>query len=230
MIFQDAIKYIRGFRYIVDLLEIQSPAGRQLLSSLPWLKKKEEIEKTLTEVEDVQVVINDKSMSSQLSILQNKLEGIRHITPTFDRLKNGMIINDIELFEIKHFAILAKEINRITKKLQISFFSIPCLQEVIITLDPEKKEIPHFHIYDAYSNDLAALRAKINISKRDNISIEALRKEIEELEDEIRRKISEKLAPYANNLKIALLEIARLDIIIAKANAAVWLFCTCSKC
>lgn len=221
MIYQDAIKLISGFRYITEQLEIQSPAGRQILSSIPWLKKKKEIEKTLTEVEQAYVIIKDKSRSTQLSLLLNKLEDIRYITPTFDRLKNGMILNDIEFFEIKHFTILAKDINRIAKKLQIDFFSIPCLEEVITTLDPEKKEIPHFYIYDVYSDNLAKLREKINNSKQENISTESLKIEAEKLEDEIRKSISEKLAPHTDNLKTALLKIAHLDIIIAKANLAI---------
>ena len=218
---KQAIEEISGFRFMTESLNIQSSAGRRHLASLPFLSRKEEIAARLEEVEAACIVIGAAKNKQPLSMLSVKLMQLRDIIGTIKHLANKETLNDVELFEIKHFALLSESIKEFVAQFELWFIQIPQLVEVIDILDPEKKRIPHFYIYNQYSTALASLRAQINrMSNQDGYDekeIDAVRYQAQRLENEIRRDISQKLLPHANALKQALNQIARLDVLLAKA-------------
>ncbi|MDO5665808.1 MAG: DNA mismatch repair protein MutS, partial [Bacteroidia bacterium] len=121
---------------------------------------------------------------------------------------------------IKHFALLAESIREYVTELKIAFIDIPSLTTVIDTLDPEKKRIPHFYIYDQYSSVLASLRTQLNrmtANKYEEIDIEPIRYQAQRIEDEVRKNIAQQLSLYTQTLSKALHEVVRLDIVLAKA-------------
>lgn len=220
MKFKQAIQQISGFRDIIDSLNVLSPIGRKRLLSLPFLTDKNDIEATLAETDMACKIITAKENEKTLSTLFTKLMQLRDVSGTVQILSSKNVLNDIELFEIKHFALLAESIHDLATELKITFVDIPSLTTIIDTLDPEKKRIPHFYIYDQYSSVLASLRAQLKRMPENNYDekeIESVRFQAQRLEDEIRKNITEQLFPYAQTLSKALYEIVRLDIILAKA-------------
>lgn len=220
---KEAIESISGFKYMMDLLHLHSAVGRKRLQDLQFLTYKEAIEKELDETAATIQKLNDKQLNNTFSILIAKLEQLRDIKATFSRLASGNTLNDIDLFEVKHFAILSESIRTIVEELHLEFIRIPKLISPIDILDPEKKRIPHFFIYDQYSEKLAEIRAEINRLTQQNASeekIENLRLQSLALEDEIRKEISEKLRPFSIKLNDASDEISKLDVLLAKADLA----------
>ncbi len=217
---KQAIQQISGFKYIIDSLNILSSAGRKQLTALPFLTQKNDIETALAETDKACEVINSPENEKTLSLLFTKLMQLRDISGTITFISQKNVLNDVELFEIKHFALLAESIQEYVRELQLSFIEIPALEPVVDILDPEKKRIPHFYIYDQYSSVLASLRAQLSRMSSNNYDekeIESVRFQAQRIEDEIRKDISKQLIPYAQDLSKALNEIARLDILLAKA-------------
>jgi len=95
------------------------------------------------------------------------LSEVKDIEKTLTNLDSNKILNDIELFEIKNFSFTAKKLLEIVYRYtsnnelyidgqkEVDFV---VFDETIRILDPENSGIPTFYIYDAYSEDLAALR------------------------------------------------------------------------
>ncbi len=221
---KQAIEQINGLGFIAESLNILSSVGKRCLLSLPFLTKQEEIEKILNETETVWQCVNNKKNEHTLSLIAMKIMQLRDIYGTIRNLTNKNVLNDIELFEIKHFAILSEYIREQTRHLNMSFIEIPNLRKVISLLDPEQKHIPHFYIYDSYSYELAAIRAELRSLTQqgaDENRVEEVRFEAEIIEDKIRRELSEKLLPHASTIKKALDETARLDLLLAKAQQAI---------
>lgn len=217
---KQAIQQISGFKYIIDSLNVLSPIGRKQLLAMPFLTNKNDIETALAETETACSIINAQNNEKPLSMLFTKLMQLRDISGTIQVLCTKNVLNDIELFEIKHFALLAESIREYVTELKIAFIDIPSFTPVIDTLDPEKKRIPHFYIYDQYSSVLASLRTQLNrmmANKSDEKDIESVRFQAQRLEDEIRKNITYQLFPHARALSQALQEVAQLDIVLAKA-------------
>lgn len=221
MNFKQAIEQIGGLKYIVGLLNIRSSAGRKFLLSLPFLTQKDELEKIFDESELLFAKWNDDNTRRAFSVLETKLSQLRDISSTLRHLKERNVMDDVELFEIKHFALLSNAIREIKEEMELTYFRIPDLLQVIDILDPEQKRIPHFYIYDQYSSELTELRKKINqatLSDKETILFET-----EKLENNIRREISEKLRPHAKTMQQVLSELARLDVELAKTEQVVTL-------
>lgn len=220
MTIKQAIEEISGLRFIIDSLNILSSAGRRHLYSLPFLTRTSEIETALAETETTCGIVNAAENEKPLSMLRTKLMQLRDISGTIQFLSDKNVPGDVELFEIKHFALLAESMREYVAELKVTFINIPALTTVIDTLDPEKKRIPHFYIYDQYSTALASLRAQLKRMSNNDYSeseIESVRFQAQRLEDEVRKKIAEQLYPFAQDLSKALREIARLDVALAKA-------------
>ena len=220
---KEAIEHISGFRYVINALNIHSSAGRKILYALPFLKASEEIAR---EVEKTEWLINgmrEEEFSQKIALTQMKLGELRDIANTLSQLKYNNTLDDIELFEVKHLAILAHSIDKEVKELMLPFIAIPELSGAIEILDPQGKKIPQFYIYNEYSSTLASIRNEINkITHSDETEdeINKLRLKEKEEEDKVRTELTEKLQPYTDNLKSALNEMGTLDVLIAKANLA----------
>ena len=218
---KEAIESISGFKYVIDALDIQSSAGRRMLYALPFLKVSEEIVSEIEKIEWLLEGMKEEAFSHKIALVQMKIGELRDIASTISRLKYNTPLDDIELFEVKHLAILAHSIAKEVEELQLSFVAIPNLTKAIEILDPQRKKIPQFFIYDEYSPTLAAIRSeinKINLSEATDEEINTLRLKEKKEEDLVRVALTEKLQPYTDDLKNALKEIATLDLLIAKAN------------
>ena len=107
---KEAIEGISGFKYVIDALDIQSSAGRRMLYALPFLKVPEEIEREVEKNEWLLGGMREEAFSHKIALVQMKIGELRDIASTISRLKYNTPLDDIELFEVKHLAILAHSI------------------------------------------------------------------------------------------------------------------------
>jgi len=201
---------------MLDNLSVQSGFARQVLYDTIYIYEEEKIKAILDKVEFFRNRLESEEKESLLK-LHHQLASLKDIRGSLNRLKDKQVLDDIELFEIKTFALFSEEIR--------AQYSLPNLNSAILLLDPENNRIPHFYIYDAYSEELKELRKQIKELKRNQPD---KREKAEELyykstllEDEIRKNLSFELYSYQQDLTTALYACADLDITLAKAQQAI---------
>ena len=195
---------------------------------MPMMYKADEVNKELDFVNRIYSILGGKK-AGLISKIQTKLMQVRDIKGSVKNLRSNSILDDIELFEIKSFALVSYEIFKLKNEFETALIDIPDLNSLISILDPENNRIPSFYIYDSYSKELAGIRKEIKELKaaiksdpdmNAGQSLEALQSQSDEIEAKVRVQICDKLYPYANDLGRALNQVAHLDVIIAKAILA----------
>ena len=56
MILREAIRQVRGFRYMIEQLDICSAVGRRVLYDLPWLDSKSRLEAEFERIQKIMVL------------------------------------------------------------------------------------------------------------------------------------------------------------------------------
>jgi len=223
-----AISQIKGLQHLVESMQLQSSLGKRYLLDMPMLYQANEINKELDLVNRIYSIIGGKK-AGLISKIQTKLMQVRDIKGSVKNINSNLVLDDIELFEIKSFALVSYEILKLQNEFETTLMEIPDLNPMISILDPENNRIPSFYIYDSYSDKLAKVRKEIKELKAAIKSdpemnagqkLETLQSQADEIEAEVRAQICEKLYPYANDLECALNQVAHLDVIIAKAVLA----------
>ncbi|MGL5651048.1 MAG: MutS-related protein [Paraclostridium sp.] len=161
---------------------------------------------------------------------------VKNIKNTIVRLEKKYILDEIELFEIKNFAININKIMKYYSKLNLNvdYINFKSLGKVVQLLDPENLKLTTFRIYEAYSKQLLLIRQKkLNVEKEifsstDIENIEKLKKKRLEIviqEDKevlkIRKALTEELYNYLIDVKENTTNIGKLDLLIAKADLAI---------
>ena len=218
MIVRKAIQEIRGFRYMAEHLDIRSGLGQKVFYDLPWYGSREEIEGELERVsKTIWAIQEDGRRAEQVAA---RLGLVKDIRKSVERVKEGVVLDDLELFELKRLALNNGQLQELVKDWGV--VCLPDLEGVLEVLDPEGTRIPHFYICDAFSEELAALRAEMKRCKQrgEEDAAERLYAQSVEWEDRVRGQLSKDLREFAGVLGQALQEIARLDILLAKARQA----------
>ena len=218
MYLREAIAKIAGFRYMIDHLEIHSGLGRSSLLDRVWLEDAKQIKAELERVEKMVRVVRDSRNQVVLERLKVKLSQVKDIRGTVKRLKEPVVLDDLELFELKNLAFVAEDIREIIKDYPV--VDIPCLGNLVDLLDPEQNRIPHFYIYDSYSEKLSALRAEIKQKKREgreDREIENLYFQSLEEEDRVRAELTLQIRMLREEIAETLRAVAYLDILLVKA-------------
>ncbi|MFR5656869.1 MAG: hypothetical protein ACLUDU_02210 [Butyricimonas faecihominis] len=167
MFLRSAIEEINGFRFMIDKLEIQSGLAKRILNTLPYLRTPEAIAQELDKTEVMRNILQTSELTDTITKIKVKLMQVKDVRGTANRVTESQILDDIELFELKAFSLLVVEMRELLLSANITVVSLPDLEPVVNILDPEKMRIPHFYVYDAYSPELAALRAKMKTLKMD---------------------------------------------------------------
>lgn len=215
---------------MTEQLNLCSSLGRRFLYEQCWLKDPEEIKSELSKLTLMLGIFREPVGKALCGKLGEKLMQLRDIRGTVKRTGESCTLDDLELFEIKYFALLAEEIRELTG--EWDFIRLPDLQEVVDLLDPEGNRIPHFYIYDAYSEELAGLRKQMRIRKSqgaDEAATEELFCQGELIEDRIREELSAQLREYHLVLEQALQTVAGLDVLLAKAEQAARMNLICAE-
>ncbi len=203
-----------GIRYMLDQLELQSGFARRWLLDSPMMTSSEDIADCYAVLHRFDEFVN-RVEPLFINTLNHKLCGLKDIRTTIKNLYNHAVLDDIELFEVKHLAILATDVARLLQEHGMDgVVEIPALDEVISILDPDGMKIATFYIYDSYCAQLKDLRAQMrqHPEQQDDLLLKA-----SELEDGVRKDLSQQLHPFATAIEEAQLALARIDVNLAKA-------------
>lgn len=230
-----AIKKSEALSFMVNALDLQSGLGRRTLLESRFMTDRTAIEKELNDVKKTQKLLSNPRHKDFFDAVGRKLSQVRDVRNTIIRLSNNTILDDMELFELKHLCVLSYEIWQFIDKERVDIVQLPNILLPLDILDPEKLRLPDFYIYDAYSEPLKALRKDL---KRERAALAHLSPDAAaaykaqeeradivyqkslEVEDKIRVRLSKQLSLQWGTLLSALEAIARLDILIAKAGQA----------
>ena len=199
---------------MLDQLELQSGFARRWLLDAPMMVSGEEIIAAYDVLRRFTDFIGQVE-KTYIDTLLFKLQGLKDIRTTIKNLRNQAVLDDIELFEVKHLAILATDVASILRQHGMDgVVAIPDLNEVIDILDPDGMKIATFYIYDAYCAQLKDLRAQMrqHPEQQDDLLLQA-----SELEEGVRQDLSRQLHPFAASIEQAQLALAQIDVNMAKA-------------
>ena len=200
MKFREIIDSPCGIRYLFDALELQSGYARIVLLDREMMTSPEEIAASYASLRHYIALVREDRR--KVEDLQFHLQGLRDIRSTLASLSEGIVLDEIELFEIKHLALLADKLG-----------SGRDMTQVIEILDPDGLRIGTFYLYDSYSPQLRRLRSLVEQDPDDP----DLREDLLNEEDRIKQLLSSKLQPLAEDLRETLSALAELDIVLAKA-------------
>ena len=203
-----------GLRFMLDKLELQSGFARRCLLDMEMLTQAADIQASYDVLHQFAHFV-DATDRVHLSTLLFKLQALKDIRTTIQNLEHHATLDDIELFEVKHLAILAVDVKKLLAEHGMEqVVEIPDLDEVITILDPDGLKMASFYIYDSYCQQLKDLRSKMrqNPELNDQLLLEA-----SDLELGVRIDLSKQLHHYATAIRQALLALANVDIYLAKA-------------
>lgn len=206
-----------GLRFYFEMLNLQSGYSRRVLLDTLMMVSQEEILLSYNAIEKYRIVFSKKENNIAMRTLQFKLQRLKDIEHTIFNLSNRSILDDIELFEIKHLSMLALDVKSSLDSLNIPSEIDSKISEAIEILDPDHLQIASFYIYDSYSKELAQLRVKIKNLPQEDDTAKVLSEKVSEIENKIRVDISRKLVEYAPLLSKTLHELAKIDIEISKS-------------
>ena len=204
-----------GLRFMIDNLCTHSSYSRKIMLESSMMYDKNSIENTYSVMKEFYEVVKNDENKNIVQSLQFKLCNLKDINHTISRLATSVVVDDIELYEVKSLALLSADVKNILEKISLDkIIEIPNLDEVVKILDPDGLRIATFYIYDSYSEELASLRKKL---KEKDVYQEDIYNEVMRIEDEIRAELSSKLRPYSEAMTSALNALADVDINIAKS-------------
>ena len=199
---------------MLDQLELQSGFARRCLLDSAMMTEAGEIQACYDVLRRFADFI-EKADKTRLDTLRFRLQGLKDIRTTIKNLHGHATLDDIELFEVKHLAILSTDVSRLLQEQGMEdVVPIPALDEVITVLDPDGMKIATFYIYDSYCAELKDLRNQMrqHPEQQEDLLVQAT-----ELEDGVRKDLSRQLHPFAIAIEQAQLALAQIDVNLAKA-------------
>lgn len=219
-----------GFEFIKSKMLPATPFGAELVKSIRPFRKDE---RDILETE----LSNLNKLSLNYEEVKSDINAIRRIFMQMKDVRGSIkfgrdnTLSDIELFEIKILLMqlekLKPVVERVADELRLCGFFMEPVSIAVDILDPDKRKIPTFSIYDEYSDTLREIRKKKRDIELRMQSDEAL---FEELKDErlditakeekeerrIREELSIKLRPYFDTVINNINTVARFDLLIEK--------------
>ena len=219
-----------GFEFIKSKMLPATPFGAELVKSIRPFRKDE---RDILETE----LSNLNKLSLNYEEVKSDINAIRRIFMQMKDVRGSIkfgrdnTLSDIELFEIKILLMqlekLKPVVERVSDELRLCGFFMEPVSIAVDILDPDKRRIPTFSIYDEYSDTLKEIRKKKRDIELRMQSDEAL---FDELKDErrditveeekeerrIREELSIKLRPYFDTVIKNIDSVARLDLLIEK--------------
>ncbi|MDD4685507.1 MAG: hypothetical protein PHD45_09795 [Bacteroidales bacterium] len=227
MTLKEAIEKHNGLSFVFNELNISSPIGRKTILETNFSKDKDYLSSQYSIIESCQTYISEEINLKALKKVRGVLAHINDISGTVKQLEQNLILDDISLFQIKQFSIFCYKISSyifdIDNYLEDNLkgkLNLPDLNKVIKILDPEGLMLSQFYIYNAYSKELAKKRQEWEIAKKqeDETKVNNIYLEIEDLENEIRERLSKELKAYSQDFKSAIRLIGEIDKSFALAE------------
>ena len=158
---RDHIESPCGLRYVFEQLELQAGYTRRWMLDMPMMRTGEEIAQAYGVLRQF-VDFVEQVDTPYINTLQFRLQGLKDIRTTIKNLSQNAVLDDIELFEVKHLAILAVDVaERLRNHGLDDAVAIPDLNEVITILDPDGLKMATFYVYDSYCQELRDLRSQM---------------------------------------------------------------------
>ncbi|MBW7848485.1 MAG: DNA mismatch repair protein MutS [Bacteroidales bacterium] len=219
--FGTVIKKVKGLQFLFEKLPLSSSLGRNALLHQPLSHNPAQLQAAFDTVEAMMVLLRNDADRKIIERIGIKLGQTNDIHGTVKALESRQILDDIQLFEVKKFALLADDIRELLLQTGFSAVEIPLLSKTINILDPQNQRIPHFYIYPEYDETLRALRQEYeSLYTKLPEAAETIRLQCVEREDVVRQNLSKQLSAQHKALFKTLEAVAQLDIIIAKALLA----------
>lgn len=228
MLFKNAFEENQGLRFVYEHLQLSSSLGRSYLLDYPLINNKEELLLEFDYLSRTKLLLENADYKLQINHIRQQLHQVNNIRPTLALLDQEVVLDDIQLFEIKKTALLTKGISADLSKFSDALFVFDDMDAVIALLDPERTNIPHFYIYAAYDPDLAEWRHKIQLAENQN-DAEQFREKAQQIEDRIRKQLTDTLKKYRIVLIQNIRKLAHLDLLLAKAQMAINWHCCCPE-
>lgn len=203
-----------GFRFMFNNLDTCSSSAKRHFAYSEFLTSTDDIKNSYSKLSIITDFINSSEFN--LNIINNLrliLSDLKEINSTLDRLIGETSLDDIELFEIKSFAILSEKIRAQLSELPSDFIQLHDLNKVINILDPDNSKSTSFYIFDSYSKELALAR---NQFLKDPKNYDLYDRTLE-IENEIRTSLSLELKDYIKDIQINYIRIIDIDIFISKS-------------
>lgn len=225
-----------GYSYVIEKAQALTPYGSERLKHIKHFTRKN-ISQLTQELDEMELVIASmKSHALEFKLLENSLHLFKDIRGSIKRCKNGIILDEVELYEIKSFTRLIQETIKLYKATGLVLPSVAFepMNELLSLLDPEKTGVSTFYIYDCYSQDLGSIRARKRsieaamLNSESDEELEELRKqrlemviqeEAEELK--IRTTLSDQIRENIISLEKNTDSLGRLDFLMAKCRCVI---------
>ena len=165
MVFMDeSTKESLDFQYILNNINPITPYGKMYKGRLKPFKigEEEELKEELGKIESLLPYMENKERRRGFN---NIFAHMKDLRTSIRRTMEGFILTEVELFEIKIFLFLIRDLNKFIIDNNIPVFENTKIQRMDYLerlLDPEDTKISTFYIYDAYSFELKELRKKRN--------------------------------------------------------------------
>lgn len=193
-------------------LDLQSASSRRMLLDRQMMTSAEEIQKAYDELKEYVYIVNQPAEQLNIKTLQFRLQGLKDLRLTLNNLNENRLLDDIELFEIKHLAMLAEQVREQMTKMHLTCL-LPDMKPIVKMLDPDGLNISTFYIYESYSETLKELRNRLKQEPQDEKTFVSMQEE----EERIRKELTRRLHPYTETINKAFTILAQTDILLAKA-------------
>lgn len=184
MVFMDeTTKYSLDFQYVLDSIEPVTPIGRMYKGRLSAyvIGQEEQLEEELNRVKGLLPLMEDRQIRRDMN---NILSHVKDIRNSIRRARDGMILTEVELFEIKLLLFVIREINEFMVEHNFPIYhetKIEPIEALEEALDPEGTKITTFYIYDNYSKTLKNIRdKKQSLDKEMKLRVKEIREKIKE--------------------------------------------------
>jgi dsDNA-specific endonuclease/ATPase MutS2 len=171
------------FQYVLNKINTKTPYGKMYKDKMRAFTIGEE-EKLMEELEKVERYMDHAKDGYLMKEIENILYHIKDLRSSIKRARDGGILSEVELFEIKNFLYLIDDLYNLLDKHHIPLWSdteVSPMKNLEKLLDPEATGISTFYIYDSYSDELKGIReSKREVEREIKRDKKHLKKIIEE--------------------------------------------------
>lgn len=231
------LKEDSGYHWVMTKVETASPFGHAMVRAPHWYgpEEREKLEEELARVERLRDLLEEG---------EPLLDSITHILSEFHDIKNSLKrptnapMDEVELFEVKHFLIHLERLSREYEKLEpLQGLSFSPMDGILNQLDPSGRRLPAFTVEAAFEPALERVRHEKALvegalrmtEKKGRDDLTARRRELVLKEDRLELEARKRLTTAVLREKAAFLEnmeaIGRLDLVLAKARLAQRFYC-----
>lgn len=225
MTLREKIKVVPGLQYVADELNVMSSAGRRKMLEQELFTDETLLEQEWERTQAFADTLQGHASSKAMTSLRHQMMQLHDLQGTLRNLQSHIVLDEVELFEIKNLAYISTLARRDLLELGLDrHVCLPDLQPVFALLDPDQTGMPNFYIYDSYDIRLAPLRKQMKAAAPEEMG--QLVEEQNAIQQQVILQLCDKLAAHCSDLSTAMELMAYTDYAIAKAEQALqWGLC-----